>query len=142
MNLKEIIDSFIVNNEHVSKATAKTLAGFKDLKDPDKILLEFSDNIIKSKYNPALGISFTTFLQLANDKKLTDQFTLEDVRGLFNSLLNLQEYNLEVYAEAANFEWSVMDDSGKAKEIIIAGIARAKQRIQQLEELLTEINSG
>ena len=141
MNLKNVIDSFIQNNIKTLKATGEIFENFKEAKDSDKIITELASILEKNQYNPALGIYFTNFLQLANGKTITGQYSLEDIEDLFQSLMNLQEFNLEGYVEFANFEWSIMDDPESAKEIISSGVGKAKLKIQELEDLLAKINS-
>ena len=140
MNLKNVIDRFIQNNTETIKATVKIFENFEDAKDSDKVIAQVASILEKNQYNPALGIYFTNFLQLGNGKTITGQYSLEDIEDLFQSLMNLQEFNLEGYVEFANFEWSIMDDPESAKEIISSGIEKAKLKIQELEDLLAKIN--
>ena len=140
MKLKNVIDSFIQNNIEIIKTPSKIFENFKDPKDSDKVITQLASMLEKNQYNPALGICFTSLLQLANDKAITDQYSLEDVEDLFQSLMNLQEFNLEGYVEFANFKWSIMDDPKSAKEIINSGIEKSKLKIQELENLLAKIN--
>jgi len=54
----------------------------------------------------------------------------------------LQEFNIEYYVEAAHFEWAMLDNSVNAKQLINKGIEKAKQKIEELENLLLEINTN
>ncbi len=64
---------------------------------------------------------------------------MQDVRKLLNSLIQLQEFNLENYVKLAHFEYAAMDNNEEAKKIILNGIEKAKQKTQELERLIKVI---
>ena len=108
----------------------------------DNEILKFNDNLLKSKFNAALGLKFTLLLQLTNEKEITDQYGLEDIRLLINSLLEIQQYNIDLYLESGNFEWSVMDNKENAIKIIDKGLEIALKKVEELKKLQSEINAS
>ena len=139
MQLKILIEEFISNNIAIRKLTDDISEKFNDREDADRLIPEIVEIIRASNFNPALGVSFASLLQLATRKEFIDQYTLEDIREIFLSLLALQEFNLEGYIEAASFEWAVMNNPDEAKDIIEIGIEKAESKIRELKELLFEI---
>lgn len=136
-DLKEVIKKFIASNHRIEE----TLTAVRSKYDQAEAAVPvFIDTFKKSGFNAALGIDFANVLQLLNDKRLVETYHLSDVRNLFDSLLKVQVYNLENYAEAAHFEWSVMNDSNKAKAIISEGLTKGKEKITELEQLECTIN--
>ena len=81
-------------------------------------------------------------LQLTNEKEITDQYGLEDIRLLINSLLEIQQYNIDLYLESGNFEWSVMDNKENAIKIIDKGLEIALKKVEELKKLQSEINAS
>lgn len=136
MTIQEHIEAFINQNESVQKF----LNSIQDFENEDVLIPAFCNFLVETKYNAALGINFLMSLQLLNDPKNHDQFDLTDLRKLFDSLLSLQPYELNMYVEAAHFEWAIMDDEVKAKEMIDSGIEKAKAKIEELEKIRAEIN--
>lgn len=108
----------------------------------DKTILDYVEILKQFKYNPALGTYFAKLLQLSNKKEIYSQYSLSDISDLYESLANLEEFNLDIYADAANFENSVMDNSEKVRFYISTGIAKAQQKIEELQHILDELEKS
>lgn len=76
---------------------------------------------------------------MAENEEIYNQYELEDIRLLLNSLLTLQKTNIEAYLDAANFVYGIMDNNARAKEIVTTGIVMTREKLAELELLLTEI---
>jgi signal transduction histidine kinase len=136
--LKQLIDEFIKQNETVSDFLNNTA---RDFENPDNVIPLFADFLTRTNYNTALGVDFANILQLSNDSNIFERYTLSDISRLFDSLLKIQDFNLETYIEAANYEWAVMDDKEKARSIVMKGIQIAREKMEELEELLETIDN-
>jgi hypothetical protein len=134
--LKKLIEDFIKQNESILDFLNTT---GRDYENADNIVLLFKDTLLQNKFNAALGLDFANILELLNKKEIIEQYALSDISRLFASLIKLQDYNLDTYVDAANFEWAVMDDAEKGKAIATEGIKKAKQKIEELEQLLDDI---
>jgi len=137
--LKKLIDDFIKQNDSILEFLNKTS---QDYENADKVIIAFANTLRHTKFNVALGLEFANVLQLSNDKNNFEQYNLDDISRLFATLLRLQEFNLSTYVDSAHFEWSVMNNADKAKAIAVEGIAKSKQKIEQLQQLLDFINSA
>lgn len=135
--LKQIIDDFINQNNSIAAFISETNDLYQDRKE---VIPMFVDKLKATQFNAELAISFTQILQMSDNKKFYTQFELEDIRRLYDSTLKLQETNIEGYIEAAYFEFSVMDNAPKAKEIITNGIEMATRKLKELKSLLDQIN--
>jgi len=111
----------------------------RDYDNADKLIPAYIDLLTKTHFNAALGLDFANLLQLSNDKTIFEQYDLKDISSLFDSLIKLQDFNLDTYVDAANFQWAVMDDADKAERIAKDGIERAQQKIAELRQLLDSI---
>ncbi|NGM71798.1 hypothetical protein [Sphingobacterium sp. SGL-16] len=136
--MKNLIDKFIKQNEIIlcfleSKG--------HDYEQVDTIIPAYVDFLNQTSFNVALGTEFANLLQLSNDKNIYEKFELTDIKNLFLSFLKVQNYNLETYLEAACFEWNVMDNKEIATSIANEGIQRAKDKIEELQQLLKSINN-
>ena len=136
--MKNFIDNFIDQN--------KTIETFLDevgrnYEVSDKYLSAFKDFLIQTKYNAALGNELANFLQCLNKQENFSDFNLNDIGRFFDSLLKLQEFNIETYYEAGHFEWSVMDNKEKATEIIKRGIEKSTEKTKELKRLLDTIEN-
>ena len=134
--MKNIIADF--RNENDSISNFLETSG-RDYDNADKLIPAYVDLLIKTRFNAALGIDFANLLQLSNDKAIIEQCDLKDISSLFDSLIKLQDFNLDAYVDAANFQWAVMDDADKAEKIAKDGIERALQKITELQQLLDSI---
>ncbi|HTN22219.1 MAG TPA: hypothetical protein VL125_17205 [Pelobium sp.] len=139
MKIKDVIQAFIKQNKEVQNIISES--SFEG-DFADNVVLNFKDNLLKSKFNSALGLKFTLLLQLTNEKEITDQYELEDIRLLFNSLLEIQQYNIDLYLESGHFEWSVMDNKENAIKIIDKGLEIALKKVEELKKLRSEINES
>lgn len=135
--IKNLLDEFVKRNNAVSDFIHESSDQYQDGKE---VIPSFAEKLQETNFNPALGNSFAELLQLSDDENIYNQFALEDIGKLYQSLLTLQEYNIETYVEAGYFEFSVMDNAAKAREIAMTGLEMAKQKINQLETLLSEID--
>lgn len=139
MKIKDVIEAFINQNKEVQNIISESsIEGHFS----NNVILNFNDNLIKSKFNAALGLKFTLLLQLTNKKEITDQYGLEDIRLLINSLLEIQQFNIDLYLESGNFEWSVMDNKENAIKIIDKGLEIALKKVEELKKLQSEINES
>lgn len=136
--LKKLIDDFVKQNETVVDFLENYSQGYSNA---DRIIPLLADTIRHTKFNPALGLELARLLQLSNDKEIFEQYQLEDISKLFTSLLRLQASNLDTYIEAAHFEWAVMNNGDKAKDIIITGLDNAMKKADELKQLLDKIDS-
>lgn len=134
--MDNLIDDFIKQNEKV--VTFLDQIG-RDYENADKNLGTFKDFLIQTKYNTTLGIGFANFLQCLYKKEHFSDFELRDITRLFDSLIKIQEFNIDTYVEAGHFEWAVMDNKQKAIEIIKSGLNKATAKTQELKKLLGTI---
>lgn len=136
--MKKLIDDFVKQNETIVDFLDNSR---KDYAKADKLIPLFADTLRQTAFNPAMGLEFARLLQLSNDKEIFEQYHLTDISKLFASLLRLQDSTLDTYIDAAYFEWSVMDSSDKARDIIIAGLDKAMKKTNELKQLLDKIDS-
>ena len=136
--MKEVIENFIRHN----KAIADFLESASDsYQEGNDVLLQFAEKLKENQFNIALGNSLADLLQLSNDKSDYEQYSLEDISGLYSCLIQVQDANLDNYVDAAYFEFSVMDKAERAKEIASAGLEKARQKVEELQRLLGSINT-
>jgi hypothetical protein len=134
--MKNFIDNFIDQNNKVIDFLNNI---GKDYENADKNISKFKDFLSESKFNPALANDLTSCLQFLNNKNNFTDFELEDISRLFESLIELEENNLNNYVESAHFEWAVMNNKQKALEITNAGIRIATDKLNELKDILKEI---
>jgi hypothetical protein len=134
--MTNFIDNFIDQNTTVAVFLDEV---GRDYAMCDKSLDKFKQFLIDTKYNAALGTDLANFLQCLTKKENYSDFELNDIGRLFDSLLKLQEFNIDTYVEAGHFEWAVMDNKEKATQIIRKGIDRAKEKTEELQRLLNTI---
>jgi hypothetical protein len=135
--LKQLINHFIQQNNAVLEFLENR---GRNSKEADHVIPEFNDFLQRAKYNVALGLDYATILQLSNDDAIYSQYDLDDITRLFESLLAIQQYNLEAFADAAHFEYSVMGNNAKARKIAEDGIHHAQEKIDELQTLLHNIS--
>lgn len=138
MTVREIIDIYTKHNFDILNFLSNAR---HDFENPDKIIPLFIEKLKLTQYNSALAIDFLMLLQLSDDKTIFDQYDLEDIKGLFDSIVKLEENNLDIYIEYAHFELAVMDNRNKASELVTIGLTKAKQKIEELESLQKSINN-
>ncbi len=131
--MKDLINNFINQNEAVLEFLENIA---RDYKDVDYVIPQFNDFLVRSKFNVALGLDYSNVLQLSNNEDIFNKYDMADVARLFASLLKIQKYNLDAFVEAANFEFSVMDNNLRAREIAELGINNANEKIEELQNLL------
>jgi hypothetical protein len=131
--MTELINQFIKQNEAVLEFLEHSRSYYKEA---DEFIPQFNDFLQRAKFNIALGQDYANILQLSNDEDISGQYQLEDIQRMFDSMLKLQPYNLDSFVDAANFEYSVMDDNAAARKIAEAGIRNAQQKIEELQTLL------
>ncbi|GAO42381.1 hypothetical protein [Flavihumibacter petaseus] len=133
--LEALIDQYIRENEAILDFLH---SNGQDLENTDFRL--YIDTLRNTRYNAALGLDFQyTLLYSKQGAELLKGFDLNNISRLLASLIRLQEFNLDAYAEAAHFEWAVMRRTIEAKKIINEGINAAKQKVEELERLLAVI---
>jgi len=136
--MSNFIEEFIKQNERVSS--------FLHLMRKDYLNRDLNFSATKSflaltNYNAALGVEVANLAQILDKSENYADYNLEDIRRLFESLISLQEFNLETYLEAAHFEWSVMDNKDNAIQIANAGMSKANEQINELSQLLVKIEA-
>lgn len=136
--IKDIIDNFICQNALVSDFLEGTRLKQNDT-NSDGAIEEYKKIIVDTNYNVATGLNFAMMLQLLDDERIIRQFELSDVERLFNSLMETDTSNLDNYIEAAHFQYNVLDNEIKAKEILSRGLAIANAKKQALQHLLDNI---
>jgi hypothetical protein len=136
--MKNIIALFLRQNEVVSDFLNDSSHNFKDV---DTTLKSYAEFLKQSHFNVALAGQFIRLLQLSNDSSVFETYTLADIKTLLKSTLALEQYNLDMYVDAAHFEWAVMDDGVAARSIIEDGLNRAAAKISELNKLLREIDA-
>lgn len=107
----------------------------KNLEQADSNFSACKALLSETKYNPALGITFARVLQCLNDEQNFSNYHLTDISYLYNSLIELQESNIDTYVEASHFEYAVMDNLAKAQEIVLKGLDMAKSKTEELIRL-------
>jgi hypothetical protein len=139
MTIKTLINDCIKqNNKLLSFLNSSVI----DDKNTDGLIIKFKRNILKTHYNPVLCAEFASLLQLSNDPKIFEQYELEDISRLFDSLIELDKTNLSYYYEAASFELAIKDNPEKASELIEKGLEFARNKIDELNTLKTKINKN
>lgn len=136
MNLKECINNLTAANKN-----AKDFIEATNKKGADDALLNYVDYIKQSNYNSGLSLQFAYVLQFCSDPTLFEQYELKDIQLLYDSFINLNNYCLDIYIDAANFAEAVMDDKVIAKQIVDIGIRKLKTQLAELQELEKELNS-
>jgi hypothetical protein len=131
--LKDIINNLIKNNSSILQFIDETEEDYQDGKE---VIPLYADTLVKTQYNPALGLGFANVLQLSDNEEFYNQYELEDIGRLYSSLIELQDGNLDAYIEAANFKFAVLDKTDIAKQIATAGIEKAMQKVEELKKLL------
>jgi hypothetical protein len=131
--MTELINQFIKQNEAVLEFLEHSRSYYKEA---GYFIPQFNDFLQRAKFNIALGQGYANMLQSSNDEDISGQFQLEDIQRMFDSMLQLQPYNLDAFVDAANFEYSVMADNAGARKIAEAGIRNAEQKIEELQTLL------
>jgi hypothetical protein len=136
--MKNFINDFIEQNEIITSFLDKTGRRYEN---SDKNLVLFKDFLIQTKYNAALGNDLANFLQCLNDEENFSDFQLRDISRLYDSLLKLQEFNIDSYLDAGHFEFAIMDNKQKAIQTIKKGLDKGTQKIEELKLLLKTIEN-
>jgi hypothetical protein len=88
--------------------------------------------------NTEVLILFTDFLQLANAKKILDQYDLEDILMVFDCLCKLHPNNHEIRLEYYYFLKNVLGKDKKAKKLMAGYRDRMNNNIKKVNKLLQE----
>lgn len=136
--VKHTINNCVRQNEELTTFVQEPVL---DSQGVDDVIYRLIDLAQKTNYSVAIQGKLVSLLQLTNDPVIYEQYTLEDLRSLLQSQLNLQTYNLETYVEAGYFEWVIMDDSDRAKHIVAEGISQARHMLSELEQLQQKIEA-
>lgn len=135
--MKRLIANYVQQNHSILDFLNRT----SDLyQDGNEVIPAFVEKLKETQFNPALGNSFAELLQLSENEEIYRQFELVNISELYQSLIKVQEANIDNYIDAGYFEFSIMDNSAKAKEIAMLGLEIAKQKVAQLEVLLSNIS--
>ncbi len=136
MDIKECIINLVTKNKEIQTFIYET-----NKKSADDALLDYVNYIKQSNYNSGLSLSFAYVLQFGSDPTLFEQYELKDIQLLYDSFMDLNNYCLDIYIDAANFAEAVMDDKIKAKQIVDIGISKLKTQLTELEDLQKELDS-
>lgn len=136
--MKNMIDLFIRQNEAIAEFLNDSSYNFEDI---DSVLKSYAEFLKQTQFNVALAGQFIHLLQLSDDSNVFESYTLADIQTLLRSTLALEKYNLDMYVDAAHFEWAVMNDSIAAKNIIEDGLNIAAAKINELNNLFKEIDT-
>ena len=130
--------------KQIIEGTVSRIVSIKAALDDSKIhdsaetsLSSLSSFIEKHGVDTALGLRLTSLLQLSNEEKDYSQFELEDIEKLFDALIALEPYNVDLYIEAAQFSDAILGDSAKAvsRLTVAQSIISAKQNeLDRLKE--------
>lgn len=134
--LKDIIEKCILQNHSIADFVKNASELYQDGKDVIPTLI---NKLEETNFNSEVGKTFAEILQLSDDQKVFKQFELSDI-SLYDSLRNLQESNIDTIIDSGYFEFSVMDNESKAREIATEGLKIAKKKMQALEVLLNQID--
>lgn len=134
--LKELIETYTQQNKAIATFLKESGDNFRTV---DECLPLYINKLKESGYNPELGSRFTSQLLLTEKEELYNQYELNDIEQLLESLLALQKTNIEAYLNAGHFEFGIMENRTRAKEIVLAGLEMAKEKVAELELLLADI---
>jgi len=134
--LKQVITNFINHNNSIIDFRNRTSEEYQNGKEVIPIIVSKLED---TKFNSQIGQDFVEILQLSDNEDICNQFDLTDISNLYDSLRKLQEANLETIIESSYFEFSIMDNPTKAKDIAVAGIEMAQRKINELNTLLGKI---
>ena len=137
MTIKDCIDNLVTRNEELNNFIETT----NKTNDADKALAEYLDYLNETNYNSALSLSFSYVLQMSSDPTLFEQFELTDIERLYDSYLRLFDRCSDIYIDAANFADAIINNKGKAKEIVETGISRLRIQLAELEDLQKDLNT-
>jgi len=137
MTIKDCIDKLVTRNEELNNF----IETINQQNDADEALTEYLDYLNETNYNSALSLSFSYVLQMSNDPTLFQQFELTDIERLYDSYLKLFDRCSDIYIDAANFADTIIDNKGKAKEIVETGISKLKIQLAELEDLKKNLNT-
>ena len=137
VKIDKVLSNFIETNLQLQK---ELLDNRENAKVDQESISRFLSLIETSRYNYLLGLELTSLLQLVDDENIYEQYSLENIRDMFVSLIELRRTDLDNYIEASHFEWTVMDNKEKALKTIEIGIKTAMSKIKELEELQRDIN--
>ena len=137
MTIKDCIDNLVTRNEELNNF----IETINQQNDADEALTKYLDYLNETNYNSALSLSFSYVLQMSNDPTLFQQFELTDIERLYDSYLKLFDRCSDIYIDAANFADTIIDNKGKAKEIVETGISKMKIQLAELEDLKKNLNT-
>ena len=132
--ISRVIDHFITNND-------KNLRELKnlDIEKSDDMINDFILFIEESNYNLVLINPFIELLQFLNNEKFINQFELDDIETLYDSLLKFKF--IEYYIEASYFIWAVQDKKDKALKIAKIGLKLIEKKRCEMKELIYKIEN-
>ena len=132
--ISDLINHFIIVNE-------KNLKELKNLniEKSDEMINDFIHFIEESNYNLVLINPFIELLQFLNNEKFINQFELDDIERLYDSLLKFKF--IEYYIEASYFIWAVQDKKDKALKIAEIGLKLIEKKRCEMKELIYKIKN-
>jgi hypothetical protein len=135
--MKTLIENYVKQNNLILDFLNRSSNLYQE---GNEVIPAFVEKLKETQFNPALGNSFAELLQLSENEAINSQFELVNISELYASLIKVQEANIDNYIEAGYFEFSIMDNPVKAKDIATLGLEIAKQKVAQLEILLSTIS--
>jgi len=131
MLVKETIAKLIQKNQEVKTFIEEA----NSTGNPDAAIAAYANFLEQSNYNSSLSLSFTYVLQLGNDPVLIEQYELNDIEKLYDSIIEVNSEWVDAYVDAANFADAVMNNKQKAKDLVVNGIAQLEAQLKELKEL-------
>ena len=127
MNLKDSLDKLIISNKEACAFIKKT-----NEQSADTAIKDYSEYLLKTNYNSGLSLSFAYLLQFGSDPTIYEQYELKDIELLYESFIELNNYCLDIYIDAANFAEAVLDNKVRARQIVDIGINKLKIQLAEL----------
>ena len=115
------------------------LKQFTDFQSNEQLYFSNTQCTTGSNYNLVLINPFIELLQFLNNEKFINQFELDDIERLYDSLLKFKF--IEYYIEASYFIWAVQDKKDKALKIAEIGLKLIEKKRCEMKELIYKIEN-
>ena len=115
------------------------LKQFTDFQSNEQLYFSNTKCTTGSNYNLVLINPFIELLQFLNNEKFINQFELDDIERLYDSLLKFKF--IEYYIEASYFIWAVQDKKDKALKIAEIGLKLIEKKRCEMKELIYKIEN-
>ena len=115
------------------------LKQFTDFQSNEQLYFSNTKCTTGSNYTLVLINPFIELLQFLNNEKFINQFELDDIERLYDSLLKFKF--IEYYIEASYFIWAVQDKKDKALKIAKIGLKLIEKKRCEMKELIYKIEN-